>query len=91
MGYYIDLKIISIDEYKEILKASDLLPSRLILKDNIDSNFDLIKNQKVQNVDELLNLLKNKKKLQDFSRQSGLHDDYLMILIREIKRYSTKP
>jgi len=91
MGYYIDLKIISIDEYKEILKASDLLPSRLILKDNIDSNFDLIKNQKVQNVEELLNLLKNKKKLQDFSRQSGLHDDYLMILIREIKRYSTKP
>ena len=91
MGYYIDLKIISIDEYKEILKASDLLPSRLILKDNIDSNFDLIKNQKVQNVDELLNMLKNKKKLQDFSRQSGLHDDYLTLLIREIKSYRQNP
>lgn len=87
MGYYIDLKGISIDKYKDILKASDLLPSRLILKDNIDSNFDLIKNQKVQNVDELLNMSKNKKKLQDFSRQSGLQDDYLTILIREIKSY----
>lgn len=91
MGYYIDLKSISIDKYKEILKASDLLPSRLILKDNIDSNFDLITNQKVQYVDELLNMLKNKKKLQDFSRQSGLNDDYLTILIREIKSYRQNP
>ncbi len=91
MGYYIDLKSISIDKYKEILKASDLLPSRLILKDNIDSNFDLITNQKVQYVDELLNMLKNKKKLQDFSKQSGLNDDYLTILIREIKSYRQNP
>lgn len=91
MGYYVDLKSISIDGYKEILKASDLLPSRLILKDNIDSNFNLIKSQKVKSVDELLNLLKNKKKLQDFSKRSGLHDDYLTILIREIKSYRQNP
>ena len=29
MGYYIDLKAISIDEYEEILKAADLLPSHM--------------------------------------------------------------
>ncbi|MCK4662033.1 MAG: DUF4332 domain-containing protein [Bacteroidales bacterium] len=91
MGYYIDLENISIGKYKEILKLADLLPSRMILKDNIDSNFDLIKKQKVQNVDELINRLKNKKKLQDFSRQSGLHNDYLTILIREIKSYKQNP
>lgn len=91
MGYYIDLKSIGIDEYKEILKASDLLPGRLILKDNIDKNFDLIKKQTVQNVDELLNMLKNKKKLQNFSRQSGICEDYLTILIREIKSYRQNP
>lgn len=91
MGYYINLKNISIDEYKEILKVSDLLPSRLILKDNIDSNFDLIKNQKVQNVDELLNMLKNKKKLQDFSKKSGIQEDYLKILIREVNSYRQSP
>ncbi|MEN8120212.1 MAG: DUF4332 domain-containing protein [Bacteroidota bacterium] len=91
MGYYIDLKSISIVQYKEILKASDLLPSRLILKDNIENYFDQIKNQGVQNVDELLNLLKTKKKLQDFAVKSNLPENYLTILIREIKSYRQKP
>lgn len=91
MGYYIDLKSISIDEYKVILKTSDLLPSRLILKDNIDRKFELIRNQEVQNVDELLNLLKNKKKLQDFAGKCSLPENYLTILAREIKSNLQNP
>lgn len=91
MGYHIDLENISIDNYKEILKSADLLPSRMILKDNLNINFDLIKNQKVNNVDELLKKLKNKKKLQDFSKHSGLKENYLTILIREIKSYRQNP
>ena len=43
MGYYIDLKKIGIDEYKEILRTADLLPSRTVLKENIDDIFDAIK------------------------------------------------
>ncbi len=35
MGYYIDLEKISIEDYNGILKLADLLPSRMILKDNI--------------------------------------------------------
>jgi hypothetical protein len=91
MGYYIDLENISIDNYKEILKSADLLPSRMILKDNLDINFDLIKKQTVKNLDELLKILKNKQKLQDFSKQSNLNENYLTILVREIKSYRPKP
>ena len=91
MGYYIDLENISIDNYKEILKSADLLPSRMILKSSIDYNFDLIKKQNVRNIDELMKMLKNKRKLQDFSKQSGLNEDYLTILIREIKSYRQNP
>ncbi len=91
MGYYINLENISINNYKEILKSADLLPSRMILKDNIDKNFDLIKKQNVRNIDELMKILKNKKKLQDFSKQIGLNEDYLTILIREIKSYHQNP
>ena len=91
MGYYIDLKNISIDKYAEILKAADLLPSRMILKNNIDDTFNIIKNQKVQNVDELQKALKNKNKLQDFSKLSGIQEDYLKILIREVNSYHQKP
>lgn len=91
MGYYIDLEEISIDKYKEILKSADLLPGRMILKDNIDINFEIIKNQNVKNIDELLKILSNKKKLQDFSKQNNLNENYLTILNREIKSYRQKP
>lgn len=43
MRYYIDLERISIDQYKEILKSADLIPSWMILKENIDKNLDIIK------------------------------------------------
>jgi len=91
MSYYIDLKNISIVKYKEIIETSDLLPSRLILKDNIENYFDQIKNQEIKNVDELLNLLKTKKRLLDFAGKSGLPEDYLTILAREIKSYYPNP
>ena len=44
MGYYIDLTRISIDEFKDILRSIELIPSWKILVENIDDNFDLIKN-----------------------------------------------
>jgi hypothetical protein len=91
MDYYINLENISIDEYREILKSADLLPSRMILKENIDDVFRIIKDQGVSNVDELLNTLKNKKKLLEFSTQSGIQEDYLTILIREVKSYRQSP
>ena len=35
MGFYVDLEKISMDDYREILKAADLLPSRMILKEDM--------------------------------------------------------
>jgi len=43
MGYFVDLKNIIIGNYKKILKSADLLPSRMILKENIDDIFNIIK------------------------------------------------
>ena len=91
MGYYIDLKNISIDQYRDILKKADLLPGRMALKENIDNNFYIIKSQKISHVGELQQALKNKKKLQDFSKQSGLPEAYLTLLIREVNSIHPKP
>ena len=91
MSYYVELNKISLDDYKEILKASDLLPSRNILKDNVDKNLETIKKHKIQNLEELLDQLKDKKKLIAFSKLSGVSEDYLTILIREIKSYRQNP
>lgn len=91
MGYYIDLQSISLDEYKEILRSADLLPSRMVLKENIDAIFDIINTQKIETVDELQKALKTKNKLQDFSKQSGIPENYLGILIREVNGYRYRP
>ena len=91
MGYYIDLQSISLDEYKEILKSADLIPSRMVLKENIDAIFDAINTQKIETVDELQKALKTKNKLQDFSKQSGIPENYLGILIREVNGYRYRP
>jgi len=91
MGYYINLKLISIDEYKEILKTADLLPSWQVLKEDIDKNLDIIKKHNIQNLDELLVALKNKSKLQEFSKQSGLSENYLAVLRRVVNGYQPKP
>lgn len=91
MGYFIDLKQISIDRYKTILKSADLIPSWIILKDNIDENLDHIKEQNIQNLQELKDALKAKESALLFSKQSGLPEDYVMVLRRVINGYHPKP
>lgn len=91
MGYYIDLKNITIDKYKEILKSAVLIPSWSVIERDIDKNFDIIKNHKVSNLDELLLALKDKDKIHEFSKQTGLQEDYLVILKRVVNGYRQKP
>ncbi len=91
MGYYIDLEKISIDDYKEILRTADLLPSHMILTKNIDEIFNLLKKRKIENLEELRTALRSKNKLQDFSKHSGISEDYLKILIRNVNGYRQKP
>jgi hypothetical protein len=91
MGYYIDLSTISIGEYKTKLEESDLLPSRIILKEDINERFNRLENQGIKTVYELQQALKTKKKLQGFSTISGLPEAYLTILIREVNSLHPKP
>ncbi|GAA4272803.1 DUF4332 domain-containing protein [Aquimarina gracilis] len=91
MGYYIDLEKVSIDDYKDILKSTHLIPSWKILKENIDSNLETIKKQGITNLQILQNLLKDKSKLKEFSKLSGLPGDYLNVLRRMINGYHPRP
>ena len=87
MAFYVDLKEMSIDQYKKKLTTGDLIPSRMILREDIDQNFTNIKKQKLGNVDELLNALKTKDKVQAFADQSGISHEYLTVLSRELRSF----
>jgi hypothetical protein len=89
--YSIDLKLISITEYEKTLEKTKLHPGRIILKENLKANFKEIKNQGIKNLDELLKLLKNEKKLSKFSKTTNIDQNYLIILRREINGFVTKP
>ena len=91
MAYYIDLKTITLDKYKEVLKTADLIPSWKILEEDIDKNLDVIKKYNIENLDELLIAFKDKDKIQEFSIQSGLTEDYLTVLKRVVSGYRQKP
>ena len=91
MGYSIDLNTISIEQYKEKLKKKNLIPSRMILKENLDERFLCFKKIGITTVFELLSVLKKKEKFKELSKQKGFSVDYLTILLRELKSIQSKP
>jgi hypothetical protein len=91
MGYYIDLTSISIDSYKNKLQSSDLIPSRMILKENIEKRFEYFKSIEIKNIQELQQALKKKSTFSELIKVDCLSEDYLTILLREINSIHPKP
>jgi len=91
MGYYPDLRKISIDEFRGMLSCADLIPSWMILKENIDSNLDKIKKHHIHNLQELKEALKSKSDVIELAKNIGLSEKYLTVLRRVVNGYHPKP
>jgi hypothetical protein len=91
MGYYTDLSLISLDDYKVKLGSSELLRSRMILKENLNERFNHFKSIGIRNIKELQQVLKKKEKLAELSKVKCFSGDYLVILLREINSIQPKP
>jgi len=90
-NYYIDLKSISLSDYEKELQNTELLSSRKIIKDDLENRFRVLSQHGVNNLNDILTLLKTPKKLKEFARISGLSVEYLSILKREIASSQPKP
>lgn len=90
-GYYLDLGAFSIEKLKGLLKSSRLLPSQQILQEKIDERFACLKQNDIENLQQLQTALKTKSEVQSFSRKTGLPIDYLTVLRREVNSYQPKP
>lgn len=91
MGYYIDLKNLTIDDYRTKLITAYLPPSRLILKEKLDERFGYFKEIGIRNIEELIRLLKKKDKLKELQEVDFLSGEYLTILLRELNSTLPKP
>lgn len=89
--YFIDTTKFTLDKFRDILKTKDILPGRIILKDNIDKQFDVLKSKGIYSLNDLLENLKTKLKVERFSNESGLSINYLTILRREANSYIPVP
>ena len=91
MPYNLDLSAISVQEYKEMLKAQNLLPGRRMLHQDIDHIFDLIGKQGIEHIAQLRKQLSAPKKLASFAAAIGISGEYLVLLKREIGSLEQKP
>ncbi len=91
MPYNLDLSNLSIQEYKGLLKRQNLLPGRRMLWQNIDHNFEVIEKQGIVNIAQLKKQLSMPHKLASFATTTGISQEYLIILKREIGTLEQKP
>ena len=83
MGYTLDLECLSIQEYKELIKQQNLLPSRKILLNNIDDNFLLFKKRDINTVGQLKKVF-YPTRMANVVANTGITEEYLIILNREV-------
>jgi len=89
--YHIDPKTYSIQHLKQDLQSRDLIPSRKPLKDGIQDIFNILEAVGNKNLEDLINTLKNKKKLEALAGSTGIELNYLILLKREANSYLPNP
>ncbi len=90
-SYHIDLAKYSLEKLKLSLKARNMIPSRVILKEKIDDRFKVLSENGIEHLADLITQLKTKQKVEKFSKQSELSVEYLTILKREAGSYLPNP
>lgn len=88
--YHIDLEKFSLAEFKKDLSESELIPSRQILKKDINKRFNVLEDYDICNLQDLALALKTPKKVREFAKNTGLDEKYLLILKREVNSYIPK-
>ena len=91
MDYGLKLSAISLQEFKEILKTSYLIPSMRVLLNDIDKNFEALIDFGISNVNELYLNTKTKKKAELLSNETHIDADYIIVLRRMVLSYIPKP
>jgi hypothetical protein len=89
--YHIELQNYSLQKFKHSLESRDMIPSRVILKQDLDDRFKILESFGITNLKELIDALKTKQKIEYFSNETGLSIEYLTILNREVKSYLPNP
>lgn len=89
--YYLDFQNYPLHTWQEELQKASLLPSRQLLKENLESRFNILTKNGISNLQELMDALKTPKKTRDFASVTGLPEEYLLLLRREVRSLKPSP
>ena len=90
-AYRIDPGAISLSWFFELTRVRRMLPSRKALHDQMEERFDILDKAGIRNLAELISTLGSKSKIQVFSSETGLEEEYLVLLKREAGSYIARP
>jgi hypothetical protein len=89
--YHIDSRKYTLQQLKTNLLSREMIPSRKALKEDLERRFEILEKMGILNLQDLINALKNNKKMESFSASSGISVDYLTLLRREANSYLPNP
>lgn len=91
MTFHIDDASITLADVRKRIEATDLVPSRTYLLDDIGFTMSALGAQGIATLAQLRDALKTVKRLDDVARSTGIDKQYLTLLRREIESYFPKP
>ncbi|CAG0934356.1 hypothetical protein TFLX_03449 [Thermoflexales bacterium] len=91
MTYHIDAEKISLGDLRKRIEATDLVPSRVPLLDQLGKKMKALEQQGITTLARLRDELKNSKRLAAVANATGIDSQYLILLRREIESYFPKP
>lgn len=90
-NYFINEDDYSLEQVVSRIKKTDLTPGIEPIKQDIEKNAVTLERMGVKNLAGLRKALRNKKKLHEFSQKTGIDENYLLLLRREIEGWVIKP
>lgn len=91
MADYAKPETVTLSDLQNRIKATDLVPSRTGLLENIDANFDKLSQQEIITWLDLQKSIKTPKQIEALSKEAGIDLQYLVLLRREVEGYHPKP
>jgi hypothetical protein len=91
MRYHIDDEKLSLADLRQRITETDLVPSRACLLDDIEVKFAALEQQGILTLAGLRSELKNAKRLQALANRTGIDQQYLVLLRREVESYFPQP
>lgn len=89
--YHLDAKKYPLKKLLQDLQSRKLIPSRQPLLSGLEESFRILEDLGLKNLNDLLGELKNKHKVKDLSTSTGISEEYLVLLRREVNSYFPNP